>query len=147
MKIVANTPSENTAGSLTEQLLDVNASTLFGRANELMTAWEMGDTDTYRKLCAPSVRMSIPAYGLDVSGFDAVWGVRQSLKPLDAGPLDIHAMDTHKLEGRTVVGLGSIISRMTGQFTQHSRVKFVFDETDCLVHYHQDIIWRASTSG
>lgn len=130
-----------------EGTVDVNASALIARANELMTAWEIGDTETYRKRSVPSVRMTIPAYGLDVSGFDAVWGVRQSLKPLDAGPLDIHAMDTHALEGRAVIGLGSVISRKTGQFTQHSRVKFVFDETDRLVHYHQEIIWRASTSG
>lgn len=112
-------------------------------ANELMTAWELGDTETYKKRCAPSVRMTIPRYGLDVTSFEAVWGVRTSMKPLDAGPLHLHTLVSHVVKGRSVEGLSQVFDRTTGQVTQHARVRFDFDAEGLLTHYHQDVIWQA----
>jgi hypothetical protein len=112
-------------------------------ANAIMTAWELGDTETYRAHCAPGVRMTIPRYGLDVTGFDVIWGVRTSMKPLDAGPLDLHTVVSHAVNGRSVDALAQVFSRSTGQVTQHARVRFDFDDEGRLVHYHQDVIWPA----
>ncbi|HEU4534611.1 MAG TPA: NAD(P)H-binding protein [Polyangiaceae bacterium] len=120
-----------------------DAAALIARTNALMVAWERGDAEAYRRHSAPGVRMTIPAYGLDLNGFDAVWGVRTSMKPLDAGPLDPHTVDTHVVTGRTVLAYGHVIDRQTGQFAQHASVRFVFDEAGRLAHYHQDIVWRA----
>jgi uncharacterized protein YbjT (DUF2867 family) len=117
-------------------------ASLIARVNEIMTAWELGDTELYRSRCAPGVRMSIPAYQLEIQGFDSIWGVRASMKPLSEGPLDIHTLDSHSVSGRTVSANSHVISRANGQFTQHASVRFVFDELDRLVHYHQDLIWR-----
>ncbi len=56
-----------------------SASTdLISRTHAILRAWELGDTAAYAAACAPGVRMTIPAYGLDVTGFDAIWGVRNS---------------------------------------------------------------------
>ncbi len=75
---------------------------LVSRTNAIMTAWELGDTETYRSHCAENVRMTIPAYGLDVVGFSAIWGVRVSMKPLADGSLDIHTVTTAVVEGLSV---------------------------------------------
>lgn len=125
---------------LAEGRADVSLVT---RANEIMTAWERGDTERYRDRLSPTVRMTIPAYGLDVTGFEAIWSVRTSMKALDAGPLDLHVLTSHALEGRTVHALSHVISRGTGQFTQHANVRFGFDEAGRLAHYHQDVVWMA----
>jgi uncharacterized protein YbjT (DUF2867 family) len=118
-----------------------DATTLISRTNALMTAWEMGDTAAYAALCAPGVRMVIPQYGLDVQGFDAVWGVRRSIKPLDAGPLHIHTADTHVVDGRSVSAQAHVIHRTEGRFTQHGVVRFDFDAGARLVRYHQVNTW------
>lgn len=118
-----------------------DASTLVSRANALMTTWENGDTTGYAALCAPGVRMIIPQYGLDVAGFDAVWAVRTSLKALEAGPLHIHTLDTHVVEGRTVSAQAHVIHRVEGRFTQHGVVRFGFDVGARLVSYHQVNTW------
>jgi hypothetical protein len=112
------------------------------RANAIMTAWELGDTEGYRNHCAPGVRMTIPLYGLDLVGFEAIWGVRSSMKPLDAGPLDIHTVVSHRVEGRTVSAISHVIRRSTGQLAQHAAVRFEFDEGGRLVHYHQEVVWQ-----
>ena len=112
-------------------------------ANAIMTAWELGDTEGYRTRCAPGVRMTIPRYGLDVTGFDSIWGVRTSMKPLAAGPLDLHTVVSHQVSGRSVEALAQVFSRASGQVTQHARVRFDFDDAGRLVHYHQDVIWPA----
>ena len=117
------------------------ASTLVSRVNALMTAWEYGNTEAYAALCAPGVRMTIPQYGLDVLGFDAVWGVRLGLKPLGEGPLHIHTMDTHVVDGRSVSGQAHVIHRTEGRFTQHGVVRFDFDAGARLTHYHQVNTW------
>ena len=116
---------------------------LVSRANALMTAWELGDTEGYRSLCAPHVCMRIPQYGLEVSGFDGLWGVRASIRPLAEGPLHIHTLDTQVVRGREVSGQGHVIHRQTGAFTQHSVMRFSFDEGARLVDYHQVNIWPA----
>ena len=121
--------------------LALSPATLVDRSNELMRAWELGDTETYRNGLAADVRMSIPAYDLDISGFEALWGLRANMKPLEAGPLDLHVLDTHRVEGRTVRALSHVISRESGQFTQHAEVVFTFDEGGLLAHYHQDVLW------
>jgi hypothetical protein len=120
-----------------------SADALVSRTHEIMTAWEVGDTDTYARACAPGVRMTIPAYGLDVRGFDAIWGVRSSMKALDLGPLDIHTVTTAVVEGSSVRARSHVISRATGQFTQHAEVRFDFDAEGLLVAYHQVVIWMA----
>lgn len=117
------------------------ASTLVSRVNALMTAWEYGDAAAYGALCAPGVRMTIPQYGLDVRGFEALWEVRRGLKPLDAGPLHIHTVDTHVVDGRAVSGQAHVIHRAEGHFTQHGVVRFVFDAGARLTHYHQVNTW------
>jgi hypothetical protein len=113
------------------------------RANALMTAWEYGDEARYHSMVAPNVRMSIAAYGIDAHGFDAIWGIRKSMKAMDAGPLDIHTVDTHQVRGRTLTALSHVISRSTAAFTQHAAVEFDFDDHDRLTHYRQDVIWSA----
>jgi len=119
------------------------AATLVSRTNALMTAWEYGDTATYQSLCAPRARMTIPQYSLDVSGFDAIWGVRRSMKPLDAGPLHIHTVDTHVVDHRNVSAQAHVIHRAEGRFTQHGVVRFEFDAGARLVHYHQLNTWMS----
>ncbi len=116
-------------------------ATPVSRVNALMIAWEQGDAETYRQLSAPGVRMTIPAYGLDVTGFDPVWAVRTSLKPLGDGPLHLHTVDNHVIVGHTVSAYAHVIDRQTGQFTQHATVRFDFDEAGRLAHYHQEIVW------
>jgi uncharacterized protein YbjT (DUF2867 family) len=118
------------------------AGGLISRVNEIMTAWELGDTETYRKRSAPGVRMTIPAYQLDVTGFEAIWGVRTSMKALEAGPLDLHTLVSHVVADRVVTAIAHVIDRKTGELAQHANVRFVLDERDRLVHYHQDIVWR-----
>jgi len=117
------------------------AASLVSRTNALMTAWEYGDTAAYQSLCAPRARMTIPQYNLDVSGFDAIWGVRRSMKPLDAGPLHIHTVDTHVVQHHTVTAQAHVIHRTEGRFTQHGVVRFEFDAGARLVHYHQLNTW------
>ncbi len=109
-----------------------------------MTAWELGDTDTYQRHCAEGVRMTIPAYGLDIQGFAAIWAVRVGMKPLANGPLDLHTVTTSVVEGRSVRARSHVISRTTGQFTQHAEVRFDFDDAARLVAYHQDVVWMKS---
>jgi hypothetical protein len=87
---------------------------LVSRVHAIMTAWELGDTETYRQACAEGVRMTIPAYGLDVRGFAAIWGVRESMKPLAAGPLDLHTVTTAIVDGRSVRARSHVIARATG---------------------------------
>lgn len=118
-----------------------DAATLVSRVNALMTTWESGDTAAYAALCAPGVRMTIPQYGLDVTGFDAVWDVRRGLKPLDAGPLHVHTADTHVVDGRSVTCQAHVLHRTDGHFTQHGVVRFVFDAGARLTHYHQVNTW------
>lgn len=116
---------------------------LVSRTHAIMTAWELGDTDTYRHYSAADVRMTIPTYGLDIRGFAAIWGVRESMKPVAAGPLDLHTITTAVVEGRSVRARSHVIARATGQFTQHAEVRFDFDATGALVAYHQDVVWMA----
>ena len=116
---------------------------LVSRVHAIMTAWELGDTDTYQRHCAEGVRMTIPAYGLDVRGFSAIWGVRVAMKPLADGPLDLHTVTTAVVEGRSVRARSHVIARATGQFTQHAEVRFDFDEGGALTAYHQDVVWMA----
>jgi hypothetical protein len=113
---------------------------LIARSNEIMTAWEV-DAETYGKRCAANVRMTIPAYQLEVTSFAALWGVRTSMKPVEAGPLDLHTLVSHAVRGRTVSAVAHVIDRKTGEFAQHAAVRFVFYEADQLTHYHQDVIW------
>jgi hypothetical protein len=120
-----------------------SAETLVSRTHAIMTAWELGDTDTYREHCAEGVRMTIPAYGLDVHGFTAIWAVRIAMKPLADGPLDLHTVTTAVVDGRSVRARSHVIARATGQFTQHAEVRFDFDESGALVAYHQDVVWMA----
>jgi hypothetical protein len=50
----------------------------------------------------------IPAYGMDVTGFDSVWGIRKSMSD---GALDVHAQHSNYVNGNTVVALGTVYSR------------------------------------
>ena len=101
-----------------------------------MKAWEDGDADVYRAACAADVRMEIPAYGLDIRGFDAIWGVRTSM---GAGPLDMHTVHSHSMQGAaTVQACATVINRVSGQVQQQSTVRFTFDESGRLVHYFQE---------
>lgn len=113
------------------------------RVNAIMTAWELGDTETYRRLLAPDARMTIPAYQLDVRGFEAIWAIRTSMRPLEQGPLDLHTLDSHVVTGTTVTAQAHVIRRSDGQFSQHATVRFELDATGKLRHYHQDVLWRA----
>lgn len=117
---------------------------LIANANAIMTAWEQGDTEGYRRRCAPGVQMTIPSYQLDLTGFDAIWNVRTAMKPLSDGPLHLHTLASHAVEGKTVIAVAHVIDRQTGQFTQHSTVRFVFDATERLTHYYQDLVWARS---
>jgi hypothetical protein len=117
---------------------------LVDQANALMRAWELGDGEAYGSRLAEGARMTIPAYDLDIVGFEALWGVRTHMKALIEGPLDLHTLDTHRVEGLTVHALSHVISRVTGQFTQHAEVSFTFDEAGKLLHYHQDVLWADS---
>jgi hypothetical protein len=95
------------------------------QANAIMQAWEDGDADVYRAACAADVRMEIPAYGLDIRGFDAIWGVRTSM---GAGPLDMHTVHSHSMQGAaTVQACATVINRVSGQVQQQSTVRFTFD--------------------
>ena len=126
--------------------LDSSSSTdLVSRTHAIMRAWELGDTAAYAAACAPAVRMTIPAYGLDVTGFDALWGVRISMKPLQDGPLDLHTVTTAVVEGTSVHACSHVISRTTGQFTQHAEVRFDFDADGKLTAYHQSVLWMSRT--
>ncbi|NJM91150.1 MAG: hypothetical protein HC863_02535 [Myxococcales bacterium] len=89
--------------------------------------------------------MTIPAYQLDLRGFDAIWAVRASMKPLSAGPLDLHTLDSHVVVGQTVTARAHVIRRSDGQFAQHADVRFELDSQGRMVHYHQDITWRAGS--
>jgi ketosteroid isomerase-like protein len=116
---------------------------LVSRANAIMIAWELGDTATYQQHCAEDVRMTLPAYGLDVRAFAAIWGVHEGMKPLTAGPLDLHTVTTAVEDGASVRARSHVVSRATGQFNQHAEVRFDFDDRGALVAYHQDVVWMA----
>lgn len=115
------------------------------RVNAIMTAWELGDTEAYRRLLAPEARMTIPAYQIDVRGFEAIWAIRAAMKPLDAGPLDVHTLDSHVVSGQIVTARAHVLGRGDGQFSQHADVRFELDARGRLLHYHQDILWRAGS--
>ena len=125
--------------------MTLDSSSLVSRTHAIMRAWELGDTAAYATACAPGVRMTIPAYGLDITGFDAIWGVRISMKPLQDGPLDLHTVTTAVVEGTSVHACSHVISRTTGQFTQHAEVRFDFDADGRLTAYHQSVLWMSRT--
>lgn len=64
------------------------------------------------------------------------------MKPLEAGPLDLHTLVSHVVEDRVVTAVAHVLDNQTGALAPHARVRFVLDERGRLVHYHQDIVWR-----
>ncbi len=53
----------------------------------------------------------IPAFKVDLTGFDAVWSLRKAMKPIIDGPLDLHAQFSEYITGNTVVALSTVFSR------------------------------------
>jgi hypothetical protein len=63
---------------------------LISLTNKIMKAWETGDEETYKAAAVTDCKMTIPAYGLDVTGIDGIWSIRKSMKA--EGSLDIHTV-------------------------------------------------------
>jgi len=114
-------------------------ATMVAASNECMRAWEMGNEAEYRAVTTANFRMVIPAYGMDVTGFDNVWAIRKSMSD---GPLDLHSQHSNYVNGNTVVALGTVFSRSTGKAQQHVEVKYTFDDSGKVAVYEQNIIWK-----
>ena len=112
---------------------------MIAKAAAAIRHWEQGNEAGYRGVFHPEASMKIPAYGLDVTGFDAIWGVRQSMGD---NPLGIHAQHTAYVEGRTVIALSTVYSREDGQAQQHAELKYTFGDDGLIVLYEQDILWK-----
>ena len=108
-----------------------------GLAADAMKCWEMGDRTGYSEVMAPDAKMVIPAYGLDVSGFDAIWQVRTGMN----GRLDTHQLSNLSVKGCTVKGLALVLSK--GAVTMTADVTFEFNSKARCVRYHQDVTWMA----
>ena len=67
------------------------SSVMIAKAAAAIRHWEQGNEAGYRGVMNAEAKMKIPAYGLDIAGFDTIWGVRKSMGD---GPLAIHAQHT-----------------------------------------------------
>ena len=79
--------------------------------------------------------MVIPQYGLDVTGFDAIWGVRQSM---GADPLNPHETSNHTFPAHDTVTCYCEVKK-DGAVVQKSNCTFKFDAGTYLkcVQYNQ----------
>lgn len=114
-------------------------------ANALMKAWANNDKDTYKSLITKNFRMEIPAYGINVTGFDAVWAIRQSM---GEAPLDPHLCNSHSYPSmREVTCLAKVISRSTGKHKQLSQCTFRFEEQSFsrANYYYQENLFMAES--
>ena len=117
-----------------------NPGTLITKAAEALRHWEQGNEAGYHALFADEATMKIPAYGLDITGFETIWGVRKSMGDT---PLAIHAQHTaYVQEGKTVVALSTVYSREDGSPQQHAELKYTFNPDGKIVLYEQDILWK-----
>jgi NAD(P)H dehydrogenase (quinone) len=108
--------------------------------NAAMRSWAENDEVTYKKcIDTEKFQMVIPAYQLDVTGFQTVWGVRQSLGPV----LHPHLQDSHVFpEPHTIKCYAHVIDPATGERTQLAEITYTFDSLDqVLVKYHQHILY------
>ena len=89
-----------------------------------------------------SVNMTIPAYGLDIVGLDAIWGVRGSMGNDKLNP---HTCDSHTFpDNHTVKFFAHVIDPTTGKRKQLSECTATFEEgNDLVVHYHQENLFMA----
>lgn len=118
---------------------------MMSQASKAMKAWEEGDRKQYASILAPTATMNIPKYGIDVTGIDAIWDVRQSMKP-DDQPLDVHLLTnlTVNLSSLMLYGVATVISRTTGAITVLANVTFKFNSKGLVVSYYQDVTFMAS---
>lgn len=104
-------------------------------ADAMMKAWETGNGEEYKKHLSSDIRMVIPQYGLDVTGFDAIWGVRQSM---GADPLNPHETSNHTFPAHDTVTCYCEVKK-DGAVVQKSNCTFKFDTGTYLkcVQYNQ----------
>ena len=105
--------------------------------NAMMTAWADNNGDLYRSHISSDFKMVIPAYNLSITGFEGVWGVRQSM---GASALNPHINEAHFFpEPRKVQTTCSVVSKENGERVQLSKCVFTFDENfDKVVEYFQE---------
>ena len=79
--------------------------------------------------------MVIPAYGLDVTGFNAIWGVRGSM---GSAPLNDHVVTNCSFpEPNKMRCLAKVVDK-TGVVVQISDCTFTFNSANKVVRYDQE---------
>jgi NAD(P)H dehydrogenase (quinone) len=112
-------------------------------ANAMMKAWANCDKETYKGLITRDFRMVIPAYGVDISGFEAVWALRMSM---GEAPLDPHMCDSHTFPSRReITCMSQVVSSTTGDTKQLSKCTFRFEEQafNKVNYYFQENLFMA----
>ena len=100
------------------------------------------NTLLFMELMHTDIKMVIPAYGLDIHGFPAIWAVRQSMGTAKLNP---HLVCNHTFVGDHVLKCYvTVINPATGATAQLSDATFTFD-SDCrhVVRYDQENLFSA----
>jgi hypothetical protein len=118
------------------------AAKMITTANAMMQHWVVNDKAAYGKCVTSDIKMTIPAYGLEIVGLDGIWSVRESM---GAAKLRPHTCDSHTFpDGNTVKCFAHVIDPSTGARVQLSECTFTFDASnDVVVHYHQENLFMA----
>jgi len=118
------------------------ATKMITAANSMMQSWVENNKAAYKALVLSDVKMTIPAYGVDVVGVDAIWSIRDSM---GAAKLNPHTCDSHTFPDQHTVKLfAHVLDPKTGKRVQLSECTFKFEEgNDLVAHYHQENIFMA----
>jgi uncharacterized protein YbjT (DUF2867 family) len=101
-------------------------STMKHAAEAMMHAWEMGEGSNYQRFLSDEgdgMQMEIPSYGLNVYGFETIWGVRTKMGDT---PLDVHSVEEVAVDGTELSCVCKVYSRENGELKQVSDCKFFF---------------------
>jgi hypothetical protein len=84
--------------------------------------------------------MIIPDYGVSASGYDEIWGVRESMGNFSLSP---HATDSHTLPEPHVMKCYTYLTNITtGELQQYSSCTFTFDSKDeYVLKYYQENLY------
>ena len=93
------------------------------------------------------LKMTIPAYGVDVTGVEAIWQIRLSMGEAALNP---HSVSCFKfLSPNDVEAFAHVHDRSSGELVQISKCQFHFAVTggavQC-VHYHQENLFLKASS-
>jgi quinol monooxygenase YgiN len=134
--------------------LEPSTDNLVSAYNSVMFAWEQGREDAYRALTADGIKMTIPAFGQEVEGQDAIWKFREyvatEMAQIDANaPLPwINTHDTFSVDQST----NTVVAYMksftvgaageAGKLVQLGEWVVTFDDSGKCTTMLQKVLWR-----